>query len=425
MPPGIVRMTSMSSLLSRGKTLSVIVLNSYCHAQGGASRVAIDEAVGLANMGVSVIFLGAVGPVSEELSHPSIRVVCLEQRDLASVSQHPAVMLQGLWNLPANRSMRSILRDLDPRSTIIHVHGYSQALSASPVRRALDGGFKVVCTLHEFFTACPNGAFFDYPKSSPCGRRALSASCIVANCDKRHYSHKLYRVARTLAQQIGGLPSAVTNYIALSQRSMELLTPYLPTDARIFRLPNPVVVSKTPAVDAAGNRKVIAIGRLEPEKGIHVLMEAARLSSLQLTLVGDGPLRTLAEASGHCTVTGWLPREKVSAELESARCLVFPSICYETYGLGVEEAMARGVPAIVSNITAAAERVKNGISGWHAQAGDAYDLARCLALTQNDALIKSAGQSAYAQFWSQPTDLERHVDALMRIYCKILADLPP
>src|SRR5579859_1407550 len=41
--------------------LTVVVLNDFCHVQGGASKVAIDEAVGLANQGVDVIFVGAVG----------------------------------------------------------------------------------------------------------------------------------------------------------------------------------------------------------------------------------------------------------------------------------------------------------------------------------------------------------------------------
>ena len=44
---------------------SAVVLNDFCHVQGGASRVAIDEAVALHAAGMEVTFLGAVGPVCD------------------------------------------------------------------------------------------------------------------------------------------------------------------------------------------------------------------------------------------------------------------------------------------------------------------------------------------------------------------------
>ena len=41
--------------------LNVLVLNDFCHVQGGASKVAVDEAVALAQAGARVTFVGAVG----------------------------------------------------------------------------------------------------------------------------------------------------------------------------------------------------------------------------------------------------------------------------------------------------------------------------------------------------------------------------
>ena len=102
---------------------------------------------------------------------------------------------------------------------------------------------------------------------------------------------------------------------------------------------------------------------------------------MKLTLVkGDGPLRAKAESwYAHCRVTGWVTPEIVQAEISKARCLVFPSLWYEAYGLVVAEAAARGVPAIVSDISAAAERVVHGVEGWVMRSGNMDDLVRCLA----------------------------------------------
>lgn len=400
---------------------SVVVVNSFCRVEGGASRVAIDEAIGLARKGVAVTFVSAIGPVAEELAAAPVKVICLDQRELAAAPYDPEIALQGLWNRRAFSAMSKALRGLDPRDTIVHLHGFTQALSSSPVRCALELGFKVVSTLHEYFTACPNGGFFDYVAESPCHRRPLSIQCVATNCDKRRYIHKAYRVLRTGVQRrLGWLPGGVNHYIALSQRSVEVLRPYLPAEAKFFFLGNPIDVPHTPPVAVERNTDIIAIGRLSPEKGISLLVRAAKIANARVVLVGDGPLRSLAEESGVCRVTGWLPRAGVLAALESARCLVFPSLWYETFGLCVSEAAARGVPAIVSDTTGAAERIEHNRTGWHVRSGDAGELARYLRHIGNDEVVAAAGRAAYAGFWTQAPNLERHTEDLLSVYTQVL-----
>ncbi len=397
------------------------MLNCFCHVQGGASRVAVDEAAGLARSGMAVDFIGAVGPITEELTAAGVRVTCLGQVELAVGARRPSVGLQGLWNFSAYRAVSEVLRRRNPRETVVHVHGFTQALSSSPVRAAVRAGFKIVCTLHDYFSACPNGGFFDYRSRSPCQRRPLSLECVAANCDKRSYAHKLYRVVRSQVQRsAGGVPSYVKHYISPSVRALDVLRPYLPRDARFFVLGNPVEVPLGPPVDLVRNSAVVAIGRLEPEKGIDVLVRAAQLARAKVVLVGDGSMRGMAVASGVCAVTGWLSREGVLAELEAARCLVFPSVCYETFGLSVAEAAARGVPSIVSDITGAAERVQDKVTGWHARAGDVADLARCLQVVREDSVVSAAGREIYERFWQNPPTLAHHTESLLDIYAEVL-----
>ena len=150
------------------KAKTVIVLNDYCHIQGGASKVAIDEAVGLAEAGQRVIFIGACGPVCPELTRADIAVINLGQVELINAGKNPLIMLQGLWNFKAAKIMGNVLRELDPKNTIVHLHGYTKALTTSPIKVSKNKGFKVVCTLHDFFTVCPNGALFNYVKCDVC-----------------------------------------------------------------------------------------------------------------------------------------------------------------------------------------------------------------------------------------------------------------
>lgn len=397
--------------------LVVVVLNDFCHVQGGASKVAIDEAVGLARSGVTVIFLGAVGPVSPELRHPLLTVECLEQNELIDFTRHPGVAFQGLWNLKAARHMRALLRQLPRDRTVVHLHGYTKALTTSPVRIAKQMGVPVVCTLHDFFAACPNGAFFDYGRETPCSKRALSARCVATQCDKRRYAHKLFRVVRTLVQRHGGrFPGAIEHYISLSTRSGAVLSPYLPRTAQVHRLPNITDVAVQAPIAPAENRTLLYVGRLDPEKGVRLLAETAGRLGLRVVFVGDGPLRPLIEAIPGLSVTGWLPREEVWQQLAQARCLVFPSLWYETYGLTVTEAASRGIPAIVSDVSAAAERIEEGVTGWRFRSGDAADLARCLELVAEDAAVAAAGAAAYRAFWRSAETWDAHAEKLIKIY---------
>jgi peptidoglycan/LPS O-acetylase OafA/YrhL len=407
-----------SPALAGGATeLNVLMLNDFCYVQGGASRVAIDEAISLAKSGNKVIFLGAVGPPCAELRAAPVTVECLGQHELLDVSRHPLVALQGLWNFKAARRTRAILRSLPRERTIVHLHGYTKALTASPIWTARSLDFPVICTLHDFFAACPNGAFFDYPKGRPCVKRALSLDCVVTQCDKRRYAHKLFRVMRGLVQRgLARFPATVRDYISLSRRSAAILSPYLPPRARLHALQDSIDTLRDAPVAVAKNRTILYVGRLDLEKGVRLFAETASRLGLDVVLVGDGPLRAELEAVPGVAVTGWLTRDRVRTHLARARCLVFPSLWYETYGLTVDEAASCGVPAIVSDISAAAERVEDGVTGWRFRSGDGTDLARCLKLLEDEARVRAAGLAAYKAFWNSSESTDAHANRLVRIY---------
>jgi glycosyltransferase involved in cell wall biosynthesis len=400
---------------------SVVVLNDFCHAQGGASRVAISEAIALQQIGVQVWFLGAVGPVCQELLDSDVRVICLEQAALADVKTGPRAALTAMWNQTAFRRLRSLLATLDRQRTIVHLHGYTKALSTSPVIAAKNVGFTTICTLHDFFAACPNGAFFNYQTQMPCTLRGLSSACLFTACDKRHAVHKAYRVVRGAVQRhIARFPSGVEQYISLSRHSAEVLRPYLPGNAQLHPLANIIDVKQQPKVDPGANRNLMVVGRLDEEKGVRLAALAAAETGMPIVFVGDGPYRGVVEASG-ARVTGWLPAAEVQRELSTARCLVFPSLWYETFGLVVAEAAARGVPAIVSDISAPADRITDGQDGWLFRAGDLQDLRQRMLLVRDNAAVRATGAAAYQTYWADPGDPISHGNALLSIYATVLA----
>ena len=60
----------------------IILVYDFAFINGGAAKVAITEAIALAERGYDVTFFAGVGPVDEKLKSAGVKVVCLEQAEL-------------------------------------------------------------------------------------------------------------------------------------------------------------------------------------------------------------------------------------------------------------------------------------------------------------------------------------------------------
>ena len=187
-------------------------------------------------------------------------------------------------------------------------------------------------------------------------------------------------------------------------------------------MPNPIEAVQGPPADVASNSSFVCIGRLSFEKGGTLLAHAACELGIPLTFVGDGPMKDdIVRAYPEATFTGWLNSSSVGMQMQQARALVLPSLCYETQGLVVSEAAARGLPAIVPDRCAARDTVVDGVTGLWFRSGDHYDLRDKLRfLHERPELAARMGRAAYERFWANPPTVDRHVVELEAVYNMIL-----
>lgn len=127
-----------------------------------------------------------------------------------------------------------------------------------------------------------------------------------------------------------------------------------------------------------GMRRACVIGRLVPQKGLPVLVEAlARMAGdLHVDIVGDGPARRALEAraaelgvADRLTFHGSLSGEAVRAVIAGSSAIVSPSFA-EGLPTVIMEAMAMGRPALATTIAGVPELVREGVNGWLVPAGD-------------------------------------------------------
>jgi glycosyltransferase involved in cell wall biosynthesis len=406
----------------------VVIVTDSLAIDGGSARVALGSALALAESGLRVTVFAAAGEPSAELAAcKNVRIVSTNQGEALASTNLIAGALQGLWNRSASSRMDALLATLDPERTVVHAHGWTKALSASVLGSVTRAKFPLVVTLHEYFTACPTGCLYLHRDQKVCTLKPMSAACVLKNCDSRSYAFKLYRVVRqALQRKFAAIPRSVTAYITVSNFSRRVIEKFLPAGSRFFAVDNPVDAERGPRVEAESNASFVFLGRVSAEKGGALLAEAARKAGVSAVFVGDGPEREeLARLNPDAEFTGWLDHAGVIAKLRGARCIVVPSLWYETLGMVVLEAAALGIPAIVPTGTAAFDLVDPGVSGLTFERGNAGDLASQLRRCADDELVEKLSRSAYAGYWSKPPTMHVHADRLLAAYHAILGSVLP
>lgn len=338
---------------------NVIIVNDFDYVQGGASKVAIQTANMLAesNNSFNVYYFSAVHSEESSLNEKVIKV-CTNQSEAMKNNNRLIGIIDGIYNFKARKELKKILKKLKKDETVIHVHGWTKSLSSSIFDIAFKMKFKVVLTMHDYFTACPNGGYFDYKKNKICKKKPLSWQCIKCNCDSRNYGFKIYRVFRQFIQnQIVKLNKKLEYVIGISDLSIEILKPTLNPKSNIKKIYNPIEFNPNEdKIDWTKNEYYLYVGRISKEKGVDIFCKAITELDLKGIVVGDGSEKERLEKEyPNIEFTGWKNKEDVKRYMEGARCLIMPSRLYEGAPLTPLESMSMGIPCLVSDNCAGRE----------------------------------------------------------------------
>ncbi|MDR7036236.1 glycosyltransferase involved in cell wall biosynthesis [Methylobacterium sp. BE186] len=395
--------------------MHVVILAEFAVPSGGAEKVALESARGLAERGLDVTFIqGAAGPVDPILDHPRLRHVALGLPDIWS---RPALSAaaSGIWHGRAAQRLSAALAGL-PRADCLHLHQWTRSLSPSVFPVLLGAGVPVVVTLHDYFLACPNGVYYRFDRAEPCALRPLSGACLAAPCDARSRAHKLVRVARTGALRAAagtGRLHLVHVCDATRSRTEGMLRGLA---AAHHRIDNPVGVARgAPARPERGDA-IVYVGRMTEEKGADLVADAAEAAGLPALFIGSGPLAESLRGRPGLEILGWRSPAEVQAILRArARAVAAPSRWLETGPLTIYEALAAGIPVVASERSGASEKVRHGQTGF-VVAPEPGALAAAFAVLRDDALVEDLGREAHARYWAASMDLGAHCAALTDLY---------
>ena len=257
---------------------------------------------------------------------------------------------------------------------------------------------------HGYQATCPNGLFVHQPERSICpghfqaGRYGECFRCLRAEFSSRTTAARLlaFMFPRDWLARAATTNVAVTGHVDLRQKLPHTKVVYHGIEDRLPNPDQPIPSQKL---------RIAYVGRLVPEKGIPVLLEAGKIlkaegCDFEIRIIGDGSERAKLQEiirrdhlEPFTSITGFLTGDAFERALQDISVVVMPSTCEETAGLAAIEQMMDGHLVIAADIGGLTEVV--GDTGLKFVPGNAASLADCLrTIIENPALIGSFGEKA-------------------------------
>jgi glycosyltransferase involved in cell wall biosynthesis len=335
----------------------------------------------------TVLCLDRIGPLGERLRGEGVEVFCLDRRSGRD------------WRLAWR--MARILRDRGVE--VIHAHQYTPFFYAALARVLLRGGPRLILTEHG-----------------------------------RHYPDTVSSVRRSFNRLVlSRLASAVNACCAFSAEALSHVDGFAP--GRVEVIDNGIESSRyQPADDKAALRQrlgldpnrryVVCVARFHPVKDHATLLNAfARVAASQpdvdLLLIGDGELRaelqSLSKSLGLSNrILFFGVRQDVPELLRAADVFALNSVS-EAASLTLMEAMATGLPVVVTAVGGNPEIVRDGTDGLLVPRGDsgatAEALLRLLGDPERSAAMGAAGRSRVLKRY----ELSSTVESYHRLYHRL------
>jgi len=288
---------------------------------------------------------------------------------------------------------------------VLHAHNLAPTFGWRALAAARAAGARVVLHLHNYRLVCAVGVCFtEGEECTRChGRDTLPGvgrpgRGAAGEAQAEGAARALWQ--RRLVEQADAV---VVPSVFARERLRSLGAPL--DWERVRVIAPPVGSPAGTSVHAAGGARegyALCVGRLSPEKGVEVAIDACRVAGVPLVVAGTGPARAslLARAAGgDVRFEGWVDETRLARLRAEAAIAVVPSVTSETFGLAAAEAMAAGVPVVASRIGALPELVEeDGLC----PPGDAGALAAAIARRWGDGAAAERGRARVAAVAGAP-----------------------
>lgn len=355
-------------------------------------------------------------------------IVSNKEININSVANSLLIGLNTVWSFKNYNRLKHEIKRIKP--DIIHVHNTFPLLSPSIYWAINKLGIPIVQTLHNYRFVCANALLLRNDK--PC------ENCVAYNLWPA-LRYRCYRGSFLATLPVAGMielhrflgtyTQKVDAYIALTQFAKSIFVKAGLPQNKIFVKPN-FIFDHTYSFSRPMVQKnqVVFVGRISPEKGLDILLEAwskLRGNTTKLAIIGDGPEKNyLQQKYSHLTNVewrGWLNREQVLNEMATSHVVVIPSKWYEGFPMIVVESYAVGTPVIAPMHAAFPEIIREGLNGWLFKPGCSDSLYNILEkISSLNSIHREFLNKKARETYLENYSAEKNYEMLINIYNKVL-----
>ena len=321
------------------------------------------------------------------------------------------------------RAFRGALATFRP--DIVHLHNPYPLISPAIVRVAHSAGVPVVQSVHNFRHVCASSAFFRAGRvCEDCRGKTIPWPAVAHGCYRGSRAQSAIMATSLVAHR--STWQFVHRFLPVSEFVAEFLVETGVPRERVRVVPNAV---PDPGPSSLPGKGFLFAGRLDPEKGVGLLLEAWGQSNLgsstTLTICGEGPLRQSVESAAArmpgVKLEGLVSETHVRELLRACRVVMLPSLWYEGLPSIALEAFAAGRPVLATRIRATSNLVDEAV-GWLVPP-DPTALAAALCNAHTSRCVDVLGLEARHRYESTFAP-ERVVSAIVSLYSEVVSSDP-
>ena len=328
--------------------------------------------------------------------------------------------------------MEALLTELQP--DIVHLHHYVNfgVETLGTIRRTLPNA-QIIVTLHEYLAICNHfGQMVKRGHFSLCDRASLDAcsKCFPAIDRADFFMRDLY--IKLFFDQVNQF-IAPSRFLAARYEAWGIPRERISVIENIIAPPiaaAEIVGSKTLAEQMATPLRIGFFGQISRLKGIAVLMDCAAILAKQPVKISfdifgdykgqpqefqDEFLAQLATVTHNVNYRGAYRQDQVDQLMRSVDAVLVPSIWWENSPVVIQEAFRNNRPVICSDIGGMAEKVRDGVDGYHFPVGSGLELSYVLTRLHNDRGALDAMRQTMGRPPSGESTLAEHVTLYTRL----------
>jgi glycosyltransferase involved in cell wall biosynthesis len=328
--------------------VKILLVNKYWYIRGGAERIVFATKKVLEDAGHTVEVFG-MHHEKNILSRPFFAEY-IDYKE-TNIIKKLKYSFRFIYNRQAKKQFEQVVKDFKP--DVVHMHNIYHQLSFSLLSVTKKYKIKTMMTLHDYKLLHPNYSLFkDGQILKPMTKSYWK--CLFRPCYESRLKNILV-ICEAYVRKWLKLVDSIDYFLCPSQWMYDLMGKHGYATDKLVYVPNVVEKSKVKRVKRTDT--VLYFGRFSKEKGIDILLEAAKQTpDISYICIGTGPMKKEIqqkideEEIRNVELKSWMDKEKLNIYIAQARIVVVPSIWYENAPLSILEALDMGKIVIGTNI---------------------------------------------------------------------------